>query len=45
MTAARQGVLMNRSGKPQDADRPQQMFNPLVWFALTLPNAEIFGQP
>jgi len=34
---------MNRSGKPQD--RPQQMFNPLVWFALTLPNAEIFDQP
>jgi hypothetical protein len=45
MTAARQGVLMNRSGKPQDADRPHHMFTRWYGFAFTFRDPEISGQP
>jgi len=40
----RSGVLMDRTGKVQTADRPQQMFTRWYGFALTFPSPEIFGQ-
>jgi hypothetical protein len=40
----RSGVLLDRRGRPQDADRPQQMFTRWYGFALTFPGPEIFGQ-
>jgi hypothetical protein len=40
----RSGVLMDRSAKPRDADRPQQMFTRWYGFALTFPGCEIFGE-
>lgn len=43
-SVVRSGVLMDRSGKPQDPDRPQQMFTRWYGFALTFPGCEIFGK-
>jgi hypothetical protein len=43
-SVVRAGVLIDRSGKPQDADYPQQMFTRWYGFALTFPGCEIFGQ-
>jgi hypothetical protein len=43
-SVVRLGVLMDRSGKPQNADRPQQMFTRWYGYALTFPGSEIFGQ-
>lgn len=40
----RSGILMDRSGKPLDAGRPQQMFTRWYGFALTFPGCEVFGQ-
>jgi hypothetical protein len=42
-STVRSGVLLDRSGKPQNADRPQQMFMRWYGFALTFPGTEIFG--
>jgi hypothetical protein len=43
-SVVRSGVLLDRSGKPLNADHPQQMFTRWYGFALTFPGAEIFGQ-
>jgi hypothetical protein len=43
-SVVRSGVLLDRRGKPQNADRPQQIFTRWYGFALTFPNPEIFGQ-
>jgi hypothetical protein len=40
----RDGVLFNRSGKRQTAERPQQVFTRWYGFALTFPGCEVFGQ-
>jgi hypothetical protein len=40
----RSGVLLDRRGGPQNADRPQQIFTRWYGFALTFPGPEIFGQ-
>jgi hypothetical protein len=43
-SVVRWGALMDRSGKPQNADHPQQMFTRWYGFALTFPGCEVFGQ-
>lgn len=40
----RDGVLFNRGGKRQTAERPQQVFTRWYGFALTFPGCEVFGQ-
>jgi len=40
----RSGVLIDRNGKPLNADRPQQMFTRWYGFALTFPATEIFNR-
>jgi hypothetical protein len=42
--AVRAGVLVDRQGKRQSAERPQQVFTRWYGFALTFPGAEVFGQ-
>jgi hypothetical protein len=39
----RMGVLLNRDGKRQSAERPQQMFTRWYGFSLTFPGCEIAG--
>ena len=39
----RMGVLLNRDGKRQDAQRPQQLFTRWYGFSLTFPGCEIAG--
>jgi len=43
-SVVRSGVLMDRNGRPQNADRPQQMFTRWYGFALTFPRCEVFGE-
>ena len=43
-SVVRSGVLLDRRGRPQKADRPQQIFTRWYGFALTFPGPEIFGQ-
>jgi hypothetical protein len=38
------GVLLDRRGEAQPAERPQQMFTRWYGFALTFPGSEVFGQ-
>ncbi len=40
----RSGVLLDRNGKAQAMERPQQIFMRWYGFALTFPGADIFGQ-
>jgi hypothetical protein len=42
-TVVRAGVLLNRAGKPQKIDRPQQIFTRWYGFALTFAGCEIAG--
>jgi hypothetical protein len=42
--AVRAGVLVDRQGKRQSPERPQQVFTRWYGFALTFPGAEVFGQ-
>ena len=37
----RMGVLLNRDGKRQQAERPQQLFTRWYGFSLTFPGSEI----
>lgn len=37
-------ILHDRNGKPQDADRPLQIFTRWYGFALTFPGTEIYGR-
>jgi hypothetical protein len=39
----RMGVLLNRNGERQRAERPQQMFTRWYGFSLTFPECEIAG--
>ena len=39
----RMGVLLDRNGKRQTAERPQQLFTRWYGFSLTFPNSEIAG--
>jgi hypothetical protein len=43
-SAVRSGVLFDRGGKRQTAERPQQVFTRWYGFALTFPECEVFGQ-
>ena len=43
-SVVRSGVLLDRNGKPQNADRPQQMFTRWYGFALTFLSCEVFGE-
>jgi hypothetical protein len=40
----RSGIMLDHKGKPQEADRPQQIFTRWYGFALTFPGAEVVGQ-
>ena len=40
----RMGVLLDRGGKRQTAERPQQLFTRWYGFSLTFPGSEIAGQ-
>jgi hypothetical protein len=40
----RDGVLLDRGGKRQTAERPQQVFSRWYGFALTFPGCEVFGE-
>ncbi len=40
----RSGRLLDRKGRSQTAERPQQVFTRWYGFALTFPGAEVFGQ-
>src|SRR5260370_12085989 len=40
----RDGVLLDRGGKRQLVERPQQVFRPWYGFALTFPGCEVFGE-
>jgi len=42
-SVVRAGMLMDRNGRSQNADRPQQIFTRWYGFALTFPDPEIFG--
>ena len=42
--SVRLGVLLDRSGKAQTMERPQQIFTRWYGFALTFPGADIFGE-
>jgi hypothetical protein len=42
-TVLRAGVLLDRSGKPQKSERPQQIFTRWYGFALTFPGCEVAG--
>ena len=43
-SVVRSGVLFDRGGKRQTAERPQQVFTRWYGFALTFPGCEVFGQ-
>jgi Protein of unknown function (DUF3179) len=42
-TVVRAGVLLDRRGKPQKTERPQQIFTRWYGFALTFPGCEVVG--
>jgi hypothetical protein len=39
----RSGILLDKKGKRQNPDRPQQIFTRWYGFALTFPGSEVFG--
>ena len=43
-SVVRSGVLLDRGGKRQGMERPQQIFTRWYGFALTFPGSEVFGQ-
>jgi hypothetical protein len=43
-SVVRAGVLLDRGGKRQSMERPQQMFTRWYGWSLTFPGSEVFGQ-